>query len=155
MEFINLPLLEERLHELKSTYQSAKPYRYLVIENFLYEEQAAFIHQSYPTIQDGKWDGTTYLDQRNKFQKRKFEENSVMDKVFKELNSPIFLNWLENLTEMDEPLLADPELFGGGLHQSTNGAFLNVHVDYNIHPETNYHRRLNVLIYLNHDWKDE
>src|SRR5690606_40418501 len=34
------------------------------------------------------------------------------------------------------------------------GVFLNVHVNYNIQPETKLHRRLNVLVYLNKDWKD-
>ena len=42
-----------------------------------------------------------------------------------------------------------------GLHQSVAGAFLNVHVDYNYHPKTKYHRRLNVLVYMNKDWKDK
>ena len=46
-------------------------------------------------------------------------------------------------------------MFGGGLHQSIKGAYLNVHVDYNIHPTTQFHRRLNVIIYMNKDWKDE
>ena len=47
---------------------------------------------------------------------------------------------------IEEPLISDPELFGGGLHQSINGAFLNVHVDYNFHPLTKLHRRINVCI---------
>jgi len=54
-----------------------------------------------------------------------------------------------------ENLLPDAELFGGGLHQSIKGAFLDVHIDYNIHPKTKYHRRLNILVYMNKDWKDE
>ena len=106
-------------------------------------------------IENGMWDGTTYLDQKNKFQKTKFEENSVMDMVFKELNSKPFLAWLQDLTAMEAELTGDDELFGGGLHQSINGAFLNVHVDYNINPKTKWHRRLNVLVYMNRDWKDE
>ena len=52
-------------------------------------------------------------------------------------------------------MIADPELFGGGLHQSIKGAFLNVHIDYNFHPKTKHHRRLNVLIYMNKNWGDE
>lgn len=52
-------------------------------------------------------------------------------------------------------MLGDNELFGGGLHQSIKGAFLNVHVDYNIHPKTKFHRRLNVIIYMNKKWHDE
>jgi Rps23 Pro-64 3,4-dihydroxylase Tpa1-like proline 4-hydroxylase len=54
-----------------------------------------------------------------------------------------------------ENLIPDKKLFGGGLHQSIAGAFLDVHVDYNIHPETKLHRRLNILIYMNKGWRDE
>jgi hypothetical protein len=30
-----------------------------------------------------------------------------------------------------------------------------VHVDYNFHPQTKLHRRMNLLLYLNKDWKPE
>jgi Rps23 Pro-64 3,4-dihydroxylase Tpa1-like proline 4-hydroxylase len=155
MEYINIKRLNETLKVIKADYQSKKPFRYVMFENFFVTEKAEVIHSSFPTIEDGKWDGTTYIDQKNKFQKTNFEENSVMDKVFKELNSAEFLFWLQEVTEVEAPLLADEDLFGGGLHQSISGAFLNVHVDYNIHPNTKFHRRLNVLVYVNKDWKDE
>ncbi len=35
------------------------------------------------------------------------------------------------------------------------GGFLKVHADFNWHPKLKLDRRLNVLIYLNRDWKDE
>lgn len=155
MEFINYKQLTTKQKEIKTDYQSKKPFRYVVIENFFIPDKAEIILQNYPAIKEGKWDGTTYIDQKNKFRKTKFEENSVMDRVFRELNSPEFLSWLQDVTEMEDTLIGDDELFGGGLHQSINGAFLNVHVDYNIHPKTHFHRRLNVLVYMNKDWKDE
>lgn len=155
MEFIDYKSLLERQTDIKNDYQSKKPFRYVVFENFFIPEQAEKIYQNYPTIEDGKWDSTTYIDQKNKFQKTKFDKESLMNTVFSELNSDKFLDWLQDITEIEDSLVGDDELFGGGLHQSINGAFLNVHVDYNIHPTTKYHRRLNVLIYLNKDWKDE
>jgi len=124
-----------------------------MFENFFYPEQAEVVYQNYPAIEQGKWDGTTYVDQKNKFQKTKFDDTSIMNQVFEELNSDKFLRWLEAVTEIETELFADAELFGGGLHQSLTGAFLNVHVDYNFHPTTKYHRRLNVLVYMNKDWQ--
>jgi hypothetical protein len=154
MKFIDINNLHASRDELRKKYQSKRPYRYLVFDNILNHDAANEIHASYPEINEGVWDGTTYLDQKNKFQKRNFEANSSMQNVFDELNSEEFLQWLNYITEIEEPLISDPGLFGGGLHQSIKGAFLNVHVDYNIHPETNNHRRLNVIIYMNKDWKD-
>lgn len=155
MKFINLEELNRRLPEIKKEYQSKKPFRYVMFENFFPEDIVEQIHKGFPTIETGEWDGTTYIDQKNKFQKTKFESGSVMETVFQELNSKAFLAWLQELTEIEDELLGDDDLFGGGLHQSVNGAFLNVHVDYNIHPKTKFHRRLNVLVYMNKDWKDE
>jgi Rps23 Pro-64 3,4-dihydroxylase Tpa1-like proline 4-hydroxylase len=155
MQLINLAALQSRTAEIKADYQSKKPFRYVVFENFFDAETAELIHQNYPTIEQGVWDSTTYIDQKNKFQKTEFEQGSVMAQLFAELNSKPFLNWIQEISEIEEELIGDEHLFGGGLHQSINGAFLNVHVDYNIHPKTQFHRRLNVLIYMNKDWRDE
>jgi Rps23 Pro-64 3,4-dihydroxylase Tpa1-like proline 4-hydroxylase len=154
MNYINLPQLEKNLASTRMDFQSKKPFRYTIIENFFHEEYVERIYNSYPTITNGAWDGTTYIDQKNKFQKNTFPDGSLFNEVFTELNSPAFLEWLEKVTGIDG-LLGDEELFGGGLHQSIRGAFLNVHVDYNIHPKTKYHRMLNVLVYMNKDWKDD
>lgn len=155
MEFINMEGLNRDLPTIAGAFQSQKPFRYVTFENFFHPDQAERIYQHYPEVEYGTWDGTTYVDQKHKFQQTAFEDGSIMSRVFAELNSAEFLGWLQKVTEMEAPLLGDEELFGGGLHQSINGAFLNVHVDYNFHPKTKYHRRLNVLVYMNKDWKDE
>ncbi|NEM98852.1 2OG-Fe(II) oxygenase [Pontibacter burrus] len=155
MRYINLNFLNQQLEHLKADFQAQQPFRYLVVECFLNAEAAEELLQAYPKTTDGVWDNTTYIDQSNKFQKRVFAEGDIFKDVFQELNSAHFLEWLQELTGIEQPLIADDSLFGGGLHQSTNGAFLNVHVDYNVHPVTKYHRRLNVLVYLNKDWEEK
>jgi hypothetical protein len=75
--------------------------------------------------------------------------------VVDELTSPAFVQFLKALTGMDR-LFVDQSLHGGGLHQSKRGGFLNIHADFTVHP---YHRdwvrRVNVLVYLNKDWRDD
>ena len=153
MKYVDIASLNERLTNLKGDFQSKKPFRYVMFENFFSAEAASVIHATYPLIKNGQWDGTTYIDQKNKFQKTTFDADSVFADVFRELNSQEFLAWMESITDIRD-LRADDDLFGGGLHQSIAGAFLNVHVDYNFHPKTKFHRRLNVLIYMNKDWKE-
>lgn len=155
MKYIDIQKLHARLDSLKKEYHSKTPFKYIVFEDFFPRDIAESIHEEYPTIENGAWDGTTYLDQKNKFQKTTFEDSSIMTDVFKELNSEPLLEWLQSLTDFEEKLIGDQELFGGGLHQSINGAFLNVHIDYNIHPKTKFHRRLNLLVFMNKEWKDE
>jgi Rps23 Pro-64 3,4-dihydroxylase Tpa1-like proline 4-hydroxylase len=154
MEYINWEQLQANKETLKKDWNSKKPFRYICFENFFYNDKAERILQTYPNVAEGTWDGTTYIHQKNKFQQSKFASGSIFQSVFNELNSQQFLDYLSELTGI-EKLVADDKLFGGGLHQSITGAFLNVHVDYNFHPETKYHRRLNVLVYMNKDWKDE
>ena len=58
------------------------------------------------------------------------------------------------MTGIQETLITDPYLIGGGLHELKHGGHLNVHADFNQHPKMKLDRRLNILIYLNHNWKD-
>jgi Rps23 Pro-64 3,4-dihydroxylase Tpa1-like proline 4-hydroxylase len=64
------------------------------------------------------------------------------------------LGFLQELTGI-EGLIPDPYFIGGGLHQIMPGGFLEVHADFNRHTKLKLDRRLNVLLYLNHDWKEE
>jgi Rps23 Pro-64 3,4-dihydroxylase Tpa1-like proline 4-hydroxylase len=41
------------------------------------------------------------------------------------------------------------------MHQIARGGFLKVHIDFNWYPRLKLERRLNVLIYLNENWKEE
>ena len=70
------------------------------------------------------------------------------------LNSQPFLEFLQELTNIEETLLPDPYFEGGGMHESKAGGLLKVHADFNKHRRSGLDRRLNVLIYLNKDWKD-
>jgi len=153
MKFVDSRFRDAK-EELKRQWNSKKPFRFLVVDDFLIPEKAEEILKGYPAVDQGEWDGTTYINQKNKFQQREFSSDSIFLQVFQELNSPDFLKDIEYITGI-ENLIPDENLFGGGLHQSLAGAFLDVHVDYNIHPETKLHRRLNILIYMNKDWRDE
>jgi hypothetical protein len=72
----------------------------------------------------------------------------------KTLNSDAFLRFLSELTGI-ENLIADHAFGSGGVHRSTRGGFLNIHADFTVHPyRPDWHRRLNVLIYLNEQWEE-
>ena len=70
------------------------------------------------------------------------------------MNSLRVLLFLEALTGI-EGLIPDPYFGGGGPHQIQPGGFLKIHADFNVHPQLKLDRRLNMLIYLNKDWREE
>lgn len=77
---------------------------------------------------------------------------SYSKNLFYALNSRSFLAFLEELTGI-EGLIPDPYFIGGGIHRIETGGHLDIHADFNHHGRMNLERRLNVLIYLNRDWK--
>lgn len=54
-----------------------------------------------------------------------------------------------------ENIELDTAMYGAGLHNHPSGGFLSTHLDYEIHPQTLKKRWINLLIYLNDDWKPE
>lgn len=54
------------------------------------------------------------------------------------------------------PVEDDPTLHGGGLHITSPSGYLQTHLDYDIHPVVPGKRRaLNLIAFLNPDWREE
>jgi len=70
-----------------------------------------------------------------------------------DLCSARFCLFLEALTGI-EGIIPDPHFEGGGVHEMGREGFLKMHTDFNWNKKLQLDRRLNMLIYLNHDWQD-
>lgn len=154
MNVINPQLLtEEHTQSLRQEFEEAKPYRHLVMDNFLKPEFADALNKHFPTVEDLRkhWRGMN----ENKFEGSEFEKFHPKFKELKdEMFNEEFYQWISQITGIEDVFITDDSL-GAGLHQGGNGSFLDVHIDFNIHHIKNVHRRLNLLIYLEKDWKEE
>jgi hypothetical protein len=150
MSTIDMGRLERERDALSRRFQEQRPYRYLVIDDFLHREAALKIHREYPAI-DRSWIDCSRLNTSGKWA-QPIHRGTVAEAFFAEVNAPAFRNFLGSLTGIDD-LIADDECFGAGYHQIVDGGFVNIHVDFN--KLGNLDRRLNLLVYMNPEWRDE
>jgi Rps23 Pro-64 3,4-dihydroxylase Tpa1-like proline 4-hydroxylase len=138
---------------LSERYREASPFPHIVIDDFVDAQVLKRVLADFPSS-----DNKQYFNreqERLKFQYQPHEVVSgVVRNLFAELNSQAFLGFLEELTGV-RGLISDPYFDGGGLHETKPGGHLGVHADFNVHDELKVERRLNLLIYLNEDWRDE
>ena len=146
---------------IKTQYATAYPFPHTVIDNFMNEQ---FLNRAVNQLEYVDWGYDEDGDDIDSHQVKKLYsphkvgmENTMPEHVtnlLNFLNSKEVLNYLEELTGIPD-LIADPGLYGGGVHRILSGGKLSVHADYNFHPVTKLHRRVNLLLYLNKDWKEE
>lgn len=74
--------------------------------------------------------------------------------LFQILCCGVFTETLSSKTGI-EGLKPDWNLSGAGLHAISQGGSLDIHVDFNRHPETDLYRRLNLFLYLVPNWQPE
>jgi len=137
---------------LRFKFESAKPFHHVVIDNFFKEEFAQAIAQEIPGYDaevDAKYDNA--IEKKRTVQNwTKFSKN-----VYKAMSALVdqeFTSLLRYITNQPD-LVADFGLHGGGMHLHQSGDYLNVHLDYDVHPKMDMKRKLNIIIYLNPEWQ--
>jgi hypothetical protein len=156
------PRLYSMAKELRESFASGVPFPNVVIDDFLDEAAYAVARQSYPPPGDPIWrrfDGgrvgskNVSEGQGEPMLKEMYYSDAAND-LLRELNSALFLRFLEDLTGI-RGLTSDPYLVEGGFHMIDDGGFLDIHADFSHNGHTGLERRLNLLLYLNDDWKPE
>ncbi|MBK8706044.1 MAG: 2OG-Fe(II) oxygenase [Saprospiraceae bacterium] len=144
---------EDSITRYREEFATGRPYKHLVIDNFLEEGLAESLFANFPKVSELRkhYKGIN----ENKSEGSSFDHyHTDFARVLDAIKSPAFIQWLEQVTQIDDLSLPDDHR-GAGVHQGRNGSFLDIHVDFSVHPILNLHRRLNLLIYLNKNWKPE
>ncbi len=148
-------MLNPRLHadiaQLTARFAERNPFQHVVIDNFLTPEFCAQLLDQFPPFERG--------NARNEAgelgAKSTVEKIRGLGPAYKQLDELIqtreFLDLIGQITGIAN-LLYDPWYFGGGTHENRAGQDLDPHVDFNRHPVERWHRRLNLIVYLNHEW---
>ena len=138
-----------------ATYQSGEPYHHICIDGFLPEAVLHRVREDVATLDAGRSQGAFTRAQENlKAQFIPERLPTYTRNLFYAFNSRPFIQFLEAMTGI-KGLIPDPYYLGAGIHRTENGGHLDIHADFNLNKPMNVERRLNVLIYLNDDWKEE
>ncbi|CAN5346832.1 hypothetical protein BH11PSE14_BH11PSE14_08910 [soil metagenome] len=138
---------------LAKEFRNAQPFRHVVIDDFLDPGLAERLLAEFPdfdparAISENGVVGNKAVNERLRMLGPAFVQFDDMAK------SQEFLALVSAITGIPG-LVHDPAYVGGGTHENRDRQGLDAHVDFNRHPVSHDHRRLNLIVYLNHQWSD-
>jgi hypothetical protein len=137
---------------LARTFAAAEPFRHVVIDDFFEPAFAQRLLAQFPGFEQGNF----LSEDGRPGSKSTFERIRGLGDGYAGLDdlirSPDFLHLLGIVTGIDG-LLYDPWYLGGGTHENRHEGGLEAHIDFNFHPLERWHRRLNLIVYLNPGWE--
>ena len=149
------PIIVEDLKQLaenhRPAYLAAKPWPHVIIEDLI--DPAAIA-----TAENEESSRALRLQVRSLKRMVKAESAHVIghaaNDILDSLLTPEFVEFLEELTGV-AGLVPDGTHRWAGIHVSPPGANQVIHRDFRLQPDTGMYHRVNVLIYLNSDWRKE
>jgi len=125
-----------------------EPFPHCIIENFISRTDLERINLEWPDL--------SHKAKNTSIKGSTTALPPTADALVEYMNGPAFVKKLSRETGID--LIPDHSLSGGGLHEIRQGGFLKAHVDFNekgLPDKSLIYRRLNALLYLNLEWRDE
>lgn len=148
------PAVRQSVKDLRSRFGSAQPFRHIVIDQFLEQEFCDQLIAQFPSFdrryarnERGEIGGKAVIPGITRLGSAYARFDALM-------RDRAFLSLIGEITSIPG-LLYDPEYVGGGTHENLTGQELDPHVDFNYHPRRPLHRRLNLIVFLNQEWRPE
>jgi Rps23 Pro-64 3,4-dihydroxylase Tpa1-like proline 4-hydroxylase len=144
----------EVLNELRAAYHGARPWPHVVVKDVFPAEllqqifaEAQEIDRSQMRVSRTKRHTKLETSARSQLGHATLAMQDFLD-------GPDFRQTLSAVTGVAD-LLPDPSHYAAGIHETPQGGKTMIHIDFARHPETKQHHRVNVLLYLNPEWREE
>jgi Rps23 Pro-64 3,4-dihydroxylase Tpa1-like proline 4-hydroxylase len=138
-----------RVH--RDAFDEAEPFRHLVVDHLFDDDLLTLIHEEFDI--DAGW---RYIDtaKEETYRRSCAEDMKGAARTYiNAVSSQAFLSYLSKITNIPN-LIFDAGLSGGGLHESRNGGYFEIHRDFNRHPANRLQNALVMITYLNKDWDE-
>ena len=147
-------VFDKNSQKLASSWNESDFTKFLIIDNFLTPDQAKYIYNKLPNSGE-KMRSTSFFLKSKKMSSIKLDNFDLsINNFFLSLQDNNILNKISDVTNIKN-LEADKSLYAGGLTMMLKNYFLNPHIDNSHNFKRNAYRRLNLLFYLNPDWRYE
>jgi len=146
--------VRERVETLAHEFHSADPFRHVVIDDFFTPDFCRQLISEFPAFDaEHARNEMGHVGGKAVFQNLA-QLGSSYARLDQMLRGREFLTFVGRITGIPD-LLYDPAYICGGTHDNVHGQELDPHVDFNYHPKTQRHRRLNLIVFLNPEWHEE
>jgi hypothetical protein len=147
--------LAELSKKFAAQYQAAEPFPHVVIDNFIPDEPVIDeVLAEFPEPGSINWIQYNQPTEKKLASRDESQIGPATRHLLQQFNSSSLCLFLEKLTSI-EGIIPDPHFWGGGLHQIEPGGYLKIHSDFNWYAKLKLDRRLNLLLYLNKDWRED
>jgi len=144
---------ETYLEKLRQQFSIAQPFEHVIIPNFLSQEFIDKIVGSFPKI-DKSWHHYNNPIEVKFAYDDIYQLPDCIKNYFNLVSTNEITEVFRKISGIDN-IEYDPYLHGAGLHSLGKNGRLNIHLDYEKHPYSNKQRRMNLILYLSHDWQKE
>ena len=139
---------------LRSTMLAAEPFAHVVIKDLFNPQLLDLVAEEFDLFPQQRWAHVQSAYESTWRSSPGARLGPAAQIYFDLINASWFVQWLSNVIGVPY-LLPDPQLVGGGLHESRGQAHFAIHRDFQFHGYTGLRNELVMLTYLNHNWRSE
>lgn len=147
------PAVAEWADQLAVEFNRAEPFCHVVIDEFLDSAFGEKLIGEFPPFEKER-----ALNERGEVGRKATKPRiTTLGESYRRfdrlMSDATFLELIGKITGISA-LLYDPDYVGGGTHETLDGGELDLHIDFNYHPGRGWHRRLNLIVFLNREWEE-
>lgn len=136
---------------LRQQVAQASPFPHLVDDGWFNPDLLELAREEFSVLHEGEWTEWASHYQKIYRSPQRLAFGPATTLYFNLVNAGWFVELLSCVMHVPH-LIADAQLFGGGLHESRTGGRFGIHRDFDRHLHNGLQNEMSMMCYLNKDW---